>query len=313
MKNLIKFSLAILCLALSLTAFSAEPVVRPKITGVAYYATFVSNLEKSRTFYQGFLGYEEAFHLSKPDGSVSKAVLKVNDHQFIMLVNEPDRGEGLQDYYAIAISSVEQMRLYLASHGVKVPEKVEKDEFGNNMIEVTDPDHHKVRFVEYLPDSLMGASRGKFLPTSRISDQLMHVGILVGNLDAANAFYGKILGCKETWRGNGPGSKTLNWVNMRLHNGSNHVEYMLYKDIPPPNDRGGQQHFCLAVRDIPKALADLESRPGRKAYPREMKIHHGVDNKLQVSVRDPNGTRIEIMAFEPVDGKPAPSSTLPPP
>lgn len=313
MKNLIKSSLAILCLALSPAAFSEEPVVRPKITGIAYYATFVSNLEKARRFYQEFLGYEEAFHLTKPDGSVGKAVLKVNDHQFIVLVNEPDRGEGLQDHYAIATSSAEQMRLYLASRAVKVPEKTVRDEFGNNMIEVTDPDDNSVRFVEYLSDSLTGATRGKFLPGTRISDQLMHVGILVRNIDAANAFYGGILGCKETWRGNGPDSKTLNWVNMRLHNGSNHVEYMLRKEFPPPNERGGQQHFCLAVHDIPKALADLESRPGRKAYPRELKIHHGVDNKLQVSVRDPNGTRIEVMAFDPVDGKPAPSSTLPPP
>ncbi len=313
MKRLIKPFLAILCLALSPVAFSGEAVVRPKITGIAYYATFVSNLEKARRFYQEFLGYEEAFHLTKPDGSVSKAVLKVNDHQFIVLVNEPDRGEGRQDHYAIATSSAEQMRLYLASNAVKVPEKTAPDEFGNNMIEVTDPDGHRVRFVELLADSLTGATRGKFLPATRISDQLMHVGILVGKLDAANAFYAGILGGKETWRGNGPDSKTLNWVNMRLHNGSNHVEYMLYKTLPPPNDRGGQQHFCLAVQDIPKTLADLESRPGRKAYPRELKIHHGVDNKLQISVRDPDGTRIEVMAIDPVDGKPAPSSILAPP
>lgn len=302
-----------LCLALTSAALSEETVVRPKITGIAYYATFVSNLDKARSFYQEFLGYEEAFHLSMPDGSVSKAVLKVNDHQFIVLVNEPDRGEGLQDHYAIATSSAEQMRLNLASRGVKVPEKTVRDEFGNNMIEVKDPDGHRVRFIEFIADSLTGSKRGKFLSATRISDQLMHVGILVSNLEAANVFYGGILGCKETWRGNGPDSKTLNWVNMRLHNGSNHVEYMLKKDFPPPNDRGGQQHFCLAVHDIPKALADLESRPGRKAYPRELKIHHGVDNKLQVSVRDPNGTRIEVMAFDPVDGKPAPSSQLPPP
>lgn len=244
---------------------------------------------------------------------MSRAVLKVNDQQFIVLVNDPERDEGRQDHYAIATSSAEQMRLFLAGSSVKVPEKTERDEFGNSMIEVADPDGHRVRFVELLADSLTGATRGKSLRATRISDQLMHVGILVGNLEAANAFYGGILGCKETWRGNGPDIKTLNWVNMRLHNGSNHVEYMLYKTLPPPNDRGGPQHFCLSVQDIPRTLTDLEGRPGRKACPRELKIHHGVDNRLQVSVRDPDGTRIELMALEPVDGKPAPSSILSPP
>lgn len=62
---------------------------------------------------------------------------------------------------------------------------------------------------------------------------LCHRGILIGDLDAAAAFYGGILGCREVWRGNGPDSKTLNWVNMQVPDGENHVEFMLYGKLPP--------------------------------------------------------------------------------
>jgi lactoylglutathione lyase len=44
-----------------------------------------------------------------------------------------------------------------------------------------------------------------------------------------------------------------------------------------------------------------------------MKIAVGVDNKRQVGLFDPDGTRVELMEMDTVDGKPAPSSTLPPP
>ncbi len=151
------------------------------------------------------------------------------------------------------------------------------------------------------------------MPATRISDQMMHAGILVGNLEAAARFYGGILGCHETWRGNSLTSTTLNWVNMRVPDGDNHVEFMLYKEIPPPDRRGSPHHFCLVVPDLKKAVAELEARPARKGYARELTIHLGVDNKRQVGLFDPDGTRVELMEINTVDGKPAPSSTLPPP
>jgi lactoylglutathione lyase len=142
---------------------------------------------------------------------------------------------------------------------------------------------------------------------------MMHAGILVGNLAAAAQFYGGILGCRETWRGAGTTSTTLNWVNMRVPDGDNHVEFMLYKDLPPPDRRGSAHHICLVVPDIAKAVATLEARPARKGYARELKINIGVDNKRQVGLFDPDGTRVEMMEADPIDGKAAPSSTLPPP
>ncbi|MDR3698951.1 MAG: VOC family protein [Candidatus Sulfopaludibacter sp.] len=298
-----------ICLPL---AVQTQPA-RPKVLGVAHYSIFVSDLAKARAFYEDFLGYEEAFTLPKPDGTVQMAFVKINDHQYLELVNTPNKGEGQLNHLGLYTDDVERMRQYLGSRGVQVPEQVSTNRIGNHKISVTDPDGHTVEIVQYMPDSWTGKDTGKHMPATRISDSMMHAGILVGNLEAAARFYGGILGCHETWRGNSLTSTTLNWVNMRVPDGDNHVEFMLYKGLPAPDRRGSAHHVCLVVPDIQKAVATLEARPARKNYAREMKINLGVDNKRQVGLFDPDGTRVEMMEINPVDGKAAPSSTLPPP
>jgi len=299
----------LVCLSLSAQA----PPARPKVFGLAHYSIFVGDLAKARAFYEDFLGYEEAFTLPQPDGTVQMAFVKINDHQYLELLNQPNRGEGQLNHLGLYTGDVERMRQYLASRGVKVPDQTVVNRIGNRKISVVDPDGHTVEIVEYLPDSWTGKDTGKHMPATRISGRMMHVGILVGNLEAATAFYGGILGCREIWRGNQVGSAALDWVNMRVPDGDNHVEFMLYKQLPPPDRRGVEHHICLAVPDIRKAVAALETRPARKGYPREMKIMVGVDNKRQVGLFDPDGTRVELMEIEPIDGHAAPSSTLPPP
>jgi len=299
--------------AICLSLWGQDGPARPKVLGVAHYSIFVSDLDKARAFYEDFLGYQEAFTLPKPDGTVQMAFIKINDRQYLELVNQPNKGEGQLNHLGLYTDDVERMRQYLGSRGVKVPEQVATNRIGNRKISVVDPDGHTVEIVQYMPDSWTGKDTGKHMPATRISEQMMHAGILVGNLDAAAAFYGGILGCHETWRGNGVNSQTLNWVNMRVPDGVNHVEFMLYKDLPPPDRRGSPHHICLVVPDIEKAVATLEARPARKGYARQMKINLGVDNKRQVGLFDPDGTRVEMMEIDPVGGKAAPSSTLPPP
>ncbi len=233
-------------------------VARPKVFGVAHYAVYVSDLAKARAFYEDFLGYQEAFTLPKPDGAVQVAFVKINDHQYVELWNEPDQGQGQLRDLALYTDDVERMRRYLAARGVKVPDRAKRNRIGNQEISMIDPDGHLLEIVEYLPDSRTGKDTGKHLPATRISDQMMHAGILVGDLDAATRFYGGILGCHETWRGNSLTSKTLNWVNMRVPDGDNHVEFMLYQELPPPDRRGSPHHICLVVPDIKKMVAKLD-------------------------------------------------------
>src|ERR1039458_1161970 len=96
----------LLGLLLCLPICAQTPVARPKLFGVAHYSIFVSDLAKARAFYEDFLGYEESFTLPKADGTVQIAFLKINDHQYVELVNQPTKGEGQLNHLGLYTDDV---------------------------------------------------------------------------------------------------------------------------------------------------------------------------------------------------------------
>ena len=100
---------------------------------------------------------------------------------------------------------------------------------------------------------------------------------------------------------------------MRVPESDDYVEFMLYTGTPSAQDRGVKNHLCLEVPDIGKAVQDLEHKPARQRYGREIRTQVGKNRKRQVNLFDPDGTRIELMEGETFDRQPAPSSTAPPP
>ena len=139
-----------------------------------------------------------------------------------------------------------------------------------------------------------------------------HLGILVGALEPQLKFYRDILGFEETWRGSRDG-KVLNWVNLKVPDGEDYLEFMLYDQIPAPTARGTQHHICLEVADIEKSLAEIKSRPAAKNYTKPLEIRTGINRRRQLNLYDPDGTRTELMEPNTVDGKKVPSSPAPPP
>jgi lactoylglutathione lyase len=285
---------------------------RPKVTGVAHIAVYAHDVDRTLAFYRDFLGYAEPFRLNRGPGELHLAFVKVNDRQFVEVFPEKAAGTDRLNHVALEVEDAEAMRAYLASRGVKVPEKVPVGRIGNANFNIADPDGHTVEIVQYLPEGRTARDRGEDLPKSRISARIMHVGVAVASLEEAEHFYGDVLGLKETWRGSARG-ETLNWVNVRVPDGDDYVEFMLYKDPPTPQRLGTMHHVCLEVPDIEAARSTLESRPARKEYSRELTIQTGVNRKRQLNLYDPDGTRIELMEPKTVDGVPAPSSTAPPP
>ena len=93
----------------------------------------------------------------------------------------------------------------------------------------------------------------------------------LGALDPAMKFYGDILGFEEFWRG-GSSSDVLSWVNMRVPDGKDYLEFMLYSAPHDATQIGVKNHICLITPDIKAAVAMLESRPSRKSYPRAIEI-----------------------------------------
>jgi hypothetical protein len=65
--------------------------------------------------------------------------------------------------------------------------------------------------------------------------------------------------------------------------------------------------------EVAAIAAALEAKPYRKQYTRPMEARVGVNRKRQLNLYDPDGTRIELMEWNTIDGKPTPSSQAPPP
>jgi len=303
--------IAIGVVVLGTTVATADDLKRPRITGVAHIAIYAHDVDKTLAFYHDFLGYNESFRLKRA-GDQYLVFVKINDRQFIEVFPEKEAGTDRLNHIALEVEDAGAMRAYLASRGVKVPEKVPVGRIGNANFNIIDPDGHTVEIVQYLEGGKSMLDRGKNLPDARISPRMTHVGIAVGALDKALAFYGDILGFRETWRGSSNG-KQLNWVNLKVPDGDDYVEFMLYKEPPTLSRLGTLHHLCLEVPDIAAAQATLDARPARKAYSRELEVKTGVKRKRQLNLYDPDGTRIELMEPNTVDGTPAPSSSAPPP
>ncbi len=243
------------------------------------------------------------------------AFVKVNDRQYFEIFNEADRGEGQLNHISFYTDNADRMYAYLKSMGVAVMSdqgSVSKGQTGNKNFNIQDPDGHIVEMVEYRPDSWTAREAGKFMPSTRISEHIMHVGVMVRDLNQSMKFYGGILGFREFWRGSSS-PRELSWVNMRVPDGEDYLEFMLYGQLPAPDDRGGKNHASLTIPDADRALAELKQRAAKTGYDRAITIQTGVNRKRQINLYDPDGTRIELMEANTVDGKPAPSSTAPPP
>ena len=144
----------------------------------------------------------------------------------------------------------------------------------------------------------------------------MHVGVLCGDFDKSLSFYGGILGFQEFWRGSSS-PRMLSWVNIKPAEGESYLELMLYNKLPELDGRGTKNHVSLTVPDAEKALAELKKRAAQGLYTppegKPMEIQIGVNRKRQINLYDPDGTRVELMEANTIDGKPAPNSTAPVP
>jgi lactoylglutathione lyase len=307
------FCVAALEAAVGVPAHAQE---RPKITGISHVGYVVSDLSKTVSFWHDFMGFDEYTTLNRPGtDQIRIAFIKINDHQHIELfTDKPADPPNMMSHLCFSVSNVEQMRAYLRSKGFDVkPGNGGKTRTGDYAFEIKDPDGTLIEFVQSLPTGIEMQDRGKFMPATRISDSIYHVGFLVGNLDKSLAFYVDVLGFKESWRGSANG-KELSWVNLKVPDGGDYIELMLYRN--KPDKFGTKNHVSLLVPSVPMAIEELEARPAYRkylTYDKPLETQVGKNGKRQVNIYDPDGTRVELMEAQTVDGKPQPSSTAPPP
>jgi catechol 2,3-dioxygenase-like lactoylglutathione lyase family enzyme len=269
---------------------------RPPIVGVAHIGLRTDNLKAARKFYGGVLGFQEPFTVDDPPGKLLLTYFKVNDHQYIEVF--PELNDPKQDrlsHISFETTNIDQMYAYLASRGVKVPEKLEPMLDGNRGFDVFDPDGHDVEFVQFLPGSLHSRNFAKYLPETRISQRIIHLGVVIQDREKADHFYKDILGFQEIWHG-GMNDKDIDWVDLRVPEGTDWLEYMLNVKDPSPKELGVMHHLALGVASVEAGYQTVLKRGLKPSEKPEI----GRDGKWQLSLYDPNFTRVELMEPIPV-------------
>jgi catechol 2,3-dioxygenase-like lactoylglutathione lyase family enzyme len=258
---------------------------RPHIAGIAHVAIQTSDLAKARAFYGDLLGFPE-IGARRPH----TAIFYVNDRQRLIVRDglPPARDER---FIAVGYQvNAAAMRSHLVARGAALDEANDRDA-GGTRIQVSDPDGHAIQFVEL---SASGPGRAA-TPDRRISRRILHTGWTVRDAAAADRFYKDTLGFSETWRGGRP-EGTINWINMRVPDGTDYLEYMLYPAAPPDRRQlGSAHHVALLVTDIQQALETVRARTKPDDRNHRANPSIGVNNRWQLNLFDPDGTRVELM------------------
>jgi lactoylglutathione lyase len=259
---------------------------RPHIAGIAHLAIQTSDLGRARAFYGDLLGFPE-IGARRPH----TAIFHVNDRQRLIIRDglPPARDERFIDVaYQVNIAA---MRAHLALRGAQPTEAIADADAGGTRIQVSDPDGHAIQFVE-----LNAVGRGRAAtPDRRISRRILHTGWTVRDSTAADRFYKDTLGFSETWRGGRP-EGTISWINMRVPDGTDYLEYMLYPAGPPDRRQlGSAHHVALLVTDIQQALETVRARTKPDDRNHRANPSIGVNNRWQLNLFDPDGTRVELM------------------
>jgi catechol 2,3-dioxygenase-like lactoylglutathione lyase family enzyme len=186
----------LLALSLLLSAIRCASAQSKDLAGIAHVAFRVTNLERSREFYQS-LGFEKAFEF-EDGGRVTELFIKVNDRQFIELYprSQDSRSVGFM-HVCFAVDDIESLRKAYLNQGLNPPE-AKKFRAGNLLFVLHDPEGQLVEYTQYLPGSLHEADRGQHLGSNRISTHLLGASTPVTEQSLEHGFYSGKLGFTAT-------------------------------------------------------------------------------------------------------------------
>jgi catechol 2,3-dioxygenase-like lactoylglutathione lyase family enzyme len=171
---------------------------QPQLAGIAHVAFRVSDLARSRGFFQK-LGFEEAFVLTNGP-AVTEVFEKVNDRQFIELYPRAGVAQALGWMHVCYESdALKELNALYAARGLN-PSATVKAGAGNLIFSLKGPDGRTIEFTQYLPGSRHFNDRGKHLGAHRISQELQGIRVAADE-PAAAKFYTQGLGFKPKGTG----------------------------------------------------------------------------------------------------------------
>jgi catechol 2,3-dioxygenase-like lactoylglutathione lyase family enzyme len=168
------------------TSFAADLPIK----GISHVGFRIADLEKTRAFYTGILGFQQAFDQKDASGKTTLAVFKINDDQFLEF--SPGTPPGFT-HIAFLTDKLETLRQSVEHLGLNPPELRTGHDRTRNF-SIKDPDGHRVEFVQYEPDSMQAQSLNRFPNGRLISARLSQVGLPVADRAAALTFFRDTLG-----------------------------------------------------------------------------------------------------------------------
>jgi len=262
------------------------------VMGIANVTFKVADLGKARAYYQGILGFPEAFDIKYPSG-VTSAYFKVSDDQYIEIVPTLKPGElNREERIAFQSTDLDKLHALYESRGLN-PSKIEKGPDGNPIFRVVSPEGNNLDFLQYAEGSEQAKARGKFLSPDRVSAHLWHAGVMTKDSAASGPFYREKLG----------------FTNLRFGTRGDYLETPSRdantETKPPLADTpethaqyereqwGAVNHIAIEVADMRAARDLLQKRGGFDDL--RVRAHIGNNRHWLMFLFDPAGTRTEIM------------------
>jgi catechol 2,3-dioxygenase-like lactoylglutathione lyase family enzyme len=258
-------------------------IERPPIWGIGKITFLVSDFQVARDYYGRFLGFEEAFSYPTDLGKVIS--FKVNDRQFLEFVEDTNaKNKKRLVSVSLETGNVEQMRQYLKSRGLTVPEHTRIDGAGNEVFVIDDPSGNHIEFIDYKAIGLHRQSKGLYLSERRISKRIHHVGLYTKTLMDNDSFYVGILKFVEIMRY--PENRDLppTLLYFGMDDCTESIEHYYTSD---PNF----SHPCFLVNDMQETIYTLHERQVNEALDKPM---IGKSKRWILNLRNSDETKVEF-------------------
>lgn len=270
---------------------------RPKITGISHMAVYTSDPAGAEHFYAEELGAAKEPDPEDPRGTI----YRFSEQQFVEVLPLPSQHSVSRlDHVAFDTTDADALHGYLVAHQYRDVDSVKTASDGSKWFFTRDPEGNRVQFFQ-------SAVHPFHATENLVSPRIIHVGFLVKDRAVEDRFYRDLLGFRPYWYGAMHPGK-LDWVSQQVPDGHDWLEYMMTgpeSDSPDANKVDARQlgvmnHFSLGVPNMEKAVTRLYVEDVLRFSPRHDGPTMGKDGKWQANLYDPDGTRVELMEFQPV-------------
>jgi catechol 2,3-dioxygenase-like lactoylglutathione lyase family enzyme len=281
----------------SSVGFVSHAQERPKITGISHMAVYASDPAATEHFYADELGATKEADPENPQGTI----YRISEQQFIEVLPLPAAHSiSRMDHVAFATTDAAGLHDYLDAHHYRDVDAVKTGSDGSKWFFTRDPEGNRVQFYQAAEHPFHAAA-------NLVSPRIIHVGYLVKDRAKEDTFYRDLLGFRPYWYGAMHPGK-VDWVSEQVPDGHDWLEYMMTgpgSDTPDANKVEARQlgvlnHFSLGVPNMEKAVTALYVSDAIRFSPRHDGPQMGKDGKWQANLYDPDGTRVELMEFQPV-------------